>query len=265
MMASLGSQIGQFIERKHAEDALRVAQSELTHLSRVMTMGELTASIAHEVNQPLLGIVSSASSCSRWLAAEPPNLQRAQRALERIMEAGTRATAVIDRVRTLVKREPLRAEAVDVNEIVRDVMAMVRHELQRSGVSLKTRLADQLPTVPGDRVQLQQVVLNLMLNAIEATREIEGRSRQVSVASRFEAGKGVQVEVRDSGVGLTPDSRARVFEAFFTTKHSGLGMGLSICKSIVEAHGGRITAMPKAPHGAIFRFWLPLVDDTGVA
>ena len=266
MMASLGSQIGQFIERKHAEDALRVAQSELTHLARVMTMGELTASIAHEVNQPLLGIVSSASSCSRWLAARPPNLQRAQQALERIMKAGTRASAVIDRVRTLVKRQPLRAAPVDVNAIVREVIAMVRHELQRSGVSLKTRLAEELPAVPGDRVQLQQVVLNLMLNAIEATREIEGRSRQVWVTSRFEDGDKVHVRVRDSGVGLAPDSRARVFEAFYTTKHSGLGMGLSISKSIVEAHGGRISATPNSPHGAIFQFWLPLVsEDTGVA
>ena len=265
MMASVGSQIGQFIERKRAEEALRVAQSELTHLARVMTMGELTASIAHEVNQPLLGIVSSASSCSRWLAAQPPNLQRAQRALERIMEAGTRAGAVVDRVRTLVKREPLRAAPVDLNEIARDVIAMVRHELQRSGVSLKTRLAEELPAVPGDRVQLQQVVLNLILNAIEATREIEGRSRQVWVASRFERGKAVHVEVRDSGAGLAPDSQARVFETFYTTKPSGLGMGLSISRSIVEAHGGRISARPNSPHGAIFQFSLPLVsEDTGV-
>jgi PAS domain S-box-containing protein len=266
MMASLGSQIGQFIERKRAEDALRIAQSNLTHLARVMTMGELTASIAHEVNQPLLGIVSSASSCSRWLAAQPPNLQRAQRALERIMEAGTRASAVIDRVRTLVKREPLRAAPVDLNEIALDVIAMVRHELQRSGVSLKTRLAEELPAVPGDRVQLQQVVLNLILNAIEATREIEGRSRQVWVASRFERGTAVHVEVRDSGVGLPPDSQARVFEAFYTTKQSGLGMGLSISRSIIEAHGGRISARPNSPDGAIFQFSLPLVsEDTGVA
>ena len=168
-------------ERKQAEHALREAQAALAHVTRVTTLGEVTASIAHEVNQPLLGIVSSASSCSRWLAAQPPNLQRAQRALERIMKAGTRASAVIDRVRTLVKRQPLRAEPVDLNEIVRDVIAMVRHELQRSGVSLKTRLAEAVPAVPGDRVQLQQVVLNLILNAIDATREIEGRPRQVLV------------------------------------------------------------------------------------
>ena len=253
-------------ERRRAEHALREAQAALAHVTRVTTLGEVTASIAHEVNQPLLGIVSSASSCSRWLAAQPPNLQRAQRALERIMEAGTRASAVVDRVRTLVKREPLRVAPVDLNEIVRDVIAMVRHELQRSGVSLKTRLAEELPAVPGDRVQLQQVVLNLILNAIEATREIEGRFRQVWVASGFEHGKAVHVEVRDSGVGLAPDSQPRVFEAFYTTKQSGLGMGLSISRSIIEAHGGRIGARPNSPHGAIFQFSLPLVsEDTGVA
>jgi PAS domain S-box-containing protein len=253
-------------ERKQVEHALREAEAALAHVTRVTTLGEVTASIAHEVNQPLLGIVTSASSCSRWLAAEPPNLQRAQRALERIMKAGARASAVIDRVRTLVKRQPLRVAPVDLNEIVRDMIAMVRHELQRAGVSLKTSLAEELAAVPGDRVQLQQVVLNLILNAIDATREIEGRARQVVVASRFERGKAVHVEVRDSGVGLAPDSQARVFEPFYTTKESGLGMGLSISRSIIEAHGGRINARPNSPHGAIFQFWLPLVsEDTGVA
>jgi PAS domain S-box-containing protein len=253
-------------ERKQAEHALREAQAALAHVTRVTTLGEVTASIAHEVNQPLLGIVTSASSCSRWLAAEPPNLERAQRALERIMKAGARASVVIDRVRTLVKRQPLRVAPVDLNEIVRDMIATVRHELQQSGVPLKTRLTEELPAVPGDRVQLQQVVLNLILNAIEATREIEGRARQVVVASRFERGKAVHVEVRDSGVGLAPDSQARVFEAFYTTKETGLGMGLSISRSIIEAHGGRISARPNSPHGAIFQFWLPLVsEDTGVA
>lgn len=265
MMASLGTQIGQFIERKHGEEALRLAQSELTHLARVMTMGELTASIAHEVNQPLLGIVTSASTCSRWLAAQPPNLERAQRALDRIVTAGTRASEVIDRVRTLVKRQPLRADAVDLNTIVRDVIAMTRHELHRSGVSLRTRLADELPAIRGDRVQLQQVVLNLILNAIEATRDIEGRARQVWIGSRVERGKDVHVEVRDSGVGLAPDSRSRVFEAFYSTKQNGLGMGLSICKSVVEAHGRRITATPNSPHGAIFGFRLPVVSDDPAA
>jgi PAS domain S-box-containing protein len=261
MMAGLGSQIGQFIERKRAEDALRLAQSELTHLARVMTVGELTASIAHEVNQPLLGIVTSASSCSRWLAAQPPNLTRAQRALERIMNAGTRASAVIDRVRTLVKRQPLRAAPVELNEIVREVLAMIRHELHGSGVSVRTRLAEKLPVVAGDRVQLQQVVLNLILNAIEAMREIESRPRHVWVGSGVKGGKEVYVEVRDSGVGLAPDSRSRLFEAFYTTKQNGLGMGLSICKSIVEAHGGRISATPNSPHGAIFGLRLPVAFE----
>jgi PAS domain S-box-containing protein len=265
LMASLGSQIGQFIERKRAEEALRVAQAELAHLARVMTMGELTASIAHEINQPLLGIVTSASSCSRWLAAEPPNLARAQRALERIVTAGTRASEVIDRIRTLVKRQPMRMEPVDLNAIVREVLAMVRHEVHRSAVSLRTRLADALPAIAGDRVQLQQVVLNLMLNAIEATREVEGRARQVWVATRVEGDEDVHVEVRDSGIGLAPESRSRVFEAFYSTKASGLGMGLSISKSIIEAHGGRINATANSPHGAVFGFRLRVASEDPAA
>lgn len=252
-------------EQKHAEHALREAQAALAHVTRVTTLGEVTASIAHEVNQPLLGIVTSASSCSRWLAAEPPNVARAQRALERIVTAGTRASEVISRIRALVKREPMRVEPVDVNAIVREVIAMVRHELHRSAVSLRVRLADELPVIAGDRVQLQQVVLNLILNAIEATREIDGRPRQVSVATRVERSRDVHVEVRDSGAGLAPESRARVFEAFYTTKSSGLGMGLSISKSIIEAHGGRISATPNSPHGAIFAFRLPLSFEDPVA
>lgn len=264
MMGSIGSQIGQFIERKRAEEALRVAQAEVTHLARVLTMGELVASIAHEVNQPLLGMVTSASSCARWLAGDPPNLQRAQRALERIIEAGTRASDVIDRVRMLVQRQPMRAAPVDVNEIIRDVLPMLRHEVERSGVVLKIRLAERLPLVQGDRVQLQQVVLNLILNAIESTREVDGRTRQVLVRSRLERGKAAHVEVRDTGAGLTPESQAKLFEAFYTTKSTGLGMGLSISRSIVHAHGGRISARPNSPHGAIVQFSLPLApEETG--
>ena len=249
-------------ERKRVEDALRIAQTELTHVARVMTMGELTASIAHEVNQPLVGMITSASSCSRWLAATPPNLERAQRALDRIVKAGARASGVIDRVRSLVKREPLRAQPLDVNELVREVIAITRYEVQRSRISLKTRLADELPYVPGDRVQLQQVVLNLMLNAIEATREIDDRPRQVSITTRLH-GQEVVVEVRDSGIGFTLDSRGRLFEAFYTTKKGGLGMGLSISKSIVETHGGRMSATLNEPHGAVLQFSLPISADDG--
>jgi signal transduction histidine kinase len=162
----------------------------------------------------------------------------------------------------LVTRHPLRIAPVDLNEIIREVIAMARHELQRSGVALKTRLADELPAVPGDRVQLQQVLLNLILNAIEATRETEGRARQVWVASRVDAGKEVHVEVRDSGMGLAPDALDRIFEAFYTTKPSGLGMGLSISKSIVQAHGGRISATANSPHGAVFGVRLPVASES---
>ena len=259
MMAIVGSQIGQFIERKRAEEALAHARAELAHVARVSTLGEISASIAHEINQPLLGMVTSASSCARWLATRPPNLKRAQQALDRIVKAGTRASEVIDRVRMLVKRQPLRTEPVDLNEVIREVVAMMRYELQRSGVALQTRLVEDLPAVPADRIQLQQVILNLMLNGIEATRDIEGRARQISIASRLDGRQAVHIEVRDSGVGLDPGSRKRLFEAFHTTKPHGLGMGLAISRSIVEAYGGRLWATDNEPRGAVFQFTLPLV------
>ena len=259
MMAIIGSQIGQFIERKRAEEALAHARAELAHVARVSTLGEISASIAHEINQPLLGMVTSASSCARWLATRPPNMKRAQQALDRIVKAGIRASEVIDRVRMLVKRQPLRAEPVDLNEVIREVVAMVRYDLQRSGVALKTRLVEDLPAVPADRIQLQQVILNLILNGIEATREVEGRARQISIASRVDGRQAVHIEVRDSGVGLDPGSRKRLFEAFHTTKPQGLGMGLAISRSIVEAHGGRLWATDNEPRGAVFQFTLPLV------
>ena len=260
MMSGLGSQIGQFVERKRAEDALRAAQAELAHVARLITMGELTATIAHEVNQPLAAMVTSASSCSRWLAADPPNLERARRALERIVKDGTRASSVIERVRTLIKREPRRTEPVDLNHVVREVIAMTRSEVQRSGVSIKTRLVEDLPSITGDRVQLQQVILNLMLNAIEATGEVRDRPRQVWLVSRWEGANEVHVEVRDTGTGFAADAAKHLFQTFYTTKKSGLGMGLSISKSIVEAHGGRMAARSNQPHGAILRVSLPITS-----
>jgi len=257
MMASLGRQVGQFVERRRAEEQLRVAQSNLAHVARLAAMGELTASIAHEVNQPLGAMVTSAASCARWLQADPPNLARAQAALERIVADGRRASAVIDRVRDLVKRQPLMPMPVDLGGIVREVVAMTAYEVKRSGVTLRLRLADELPSVHGDRIQLQQVVLNLILNAVDAMRHVEDRPRLLTIVSAPD-GAGVRVEVRDSGTGFDAEGAAHLFDAFYTTKESGLGMGLSISRSIVEAHGGRIAAQAEQPHGASFRFWLPL-------
>jgi C4-dicarboxylate-specific signal transduction histidine kinase len=256
MMATVGSHCGQFVERVRAEDALRTARSELTHVTRVMSMGELTASIAHEVNQPLGAMVTSAASASRWLAANPPNLEKAWLALARIAADGERASKVIDRIRGLVKRQEPGREPIDVNETILSVMALMRDELERAGVAHAVRLADSLPPVLGDRVVLQQVIVNLILNAMDAMRGIEDRARVLRIESRLEDGGEVRVQVRDTGKGLPPD--ARLFEAFYTTKERGLGMGLSISRSIVEAHGGRMQARPNEPHGAIFEFSLPV-------
>jgi PAS domain S-box-containing protein len=257
MGATVGSQVAQFIERTRAEDALRVARSELAHVTRVMSMGELTASIAHEVNQPLGAMVTSAASASRWLAAIPPNLEKASLALARIGADGERASAVIDRMRMLVKRQEPGREPIDVNETILSVVALMRDELERTGVAHAVRLADDLPPVLSDRVLLQQVILNLILNAIDAMRGIEDRARVLSIESEFDDGE-VRIHVRDTGSGLPPD--ARLFEAFYTTKERGLGMGLSISRSIVESHGGRMHARSNEPLGAVFEFSLPVTQ-----
>ena len=258
MMATVGSQVGQFVERTRAEDALRVTRSELAHVTRVMSMGQLTASIAHEVNQPLGAMVTSAASAMRWLAANPPNLQKASLSLARIAVDGERAGAVIDRVRRLVKRESPGREPIDVNETIASVVALMRDELERAGVAHAVRLADNLPPVLGDRVLLQQVILNLILNAIDAMSGIEDRARVLRIESRLDDAVEVRVQVRDTGKGLPPD--ARLFEAFYTTKERGLGMGLSISQSIVEAHDGRMQARPNEPNGAVFEFSLPIAQ-----
>jgi PAS domain S-box-containing protein len=257
-MTTVGSQIGQFVERTRAEDALRAARSELAHVTRVMSMGELTASIAHEVNQPLGAMVANAASASRWLAANPPNLEKASLALARIAADGERASAVIDRIRRLVRRQEPGREPIDVNETIRSLAALMRGELERAGIARAVRLADNLPPILGDRVLLQQVILNLILNAIDAMRGIQDRARSLRIESRLDEQHEVRVEVRDTGRGLPPD--ARLFEAFYTTKEGGLGMGLSISRSIVEAHGGRMHARPNVPHGAVFEFSLPVAQ-----
>jgi C4-dicarboxylate-specific signal transduction histidine kinase len=258
MMATMGSQIGQFAERKRAESALQLAQSELAHVTRVMTMGELTASIAHEVNQPLGAIVTSAASCARWLAAEPPNIEKAERALERIVNDGKRASQVIGRIRALMKRQTPRKGWLDINETLLEVIALAQYELRRNNILLETRLTRSLPLVQGDRVQLQQVLLNLIVNAIEAMNAIDGRRRELTLVSATDGPDAVAVEVRDSGTGLDPEFASHLFEPFYTTKAEGIGIGLSISRSIVEAHGGHLSATANEPHGAVFQFSLPV-------
>ena len=263
MMGTVGSQIGQFAERKRAESALQRAQAELAHVTRVITMGELTASIAHEVNQPLGAMITSAASCARWLAAEPPNMEKALRALERIVNDGQRASEVIGRIRALMKRQAPRKEWLDINESILEVIALAQYQLRRDDILLETRLAEGLPLVQGDRVQLQQVLLNLIVNAIEAMSGIEERQRELTILSAADAPGCVAVEVRDTGVGLDPKHATHLFEPFYTTKAEGLGIGLSISRSIVEAHGGQLSTARNTPHGTVFRFSLPVEEPMG--
>jgi PAS domain S-box-containing protein len=244
-------------ERKRAEEAYLEAQLELAHANRVATLGQLTASITHEVNQPITAAVTYALAARRFLSAEPPNLHEADDALSLIVREGNRAGDVIGRIRALIKKAPLRKDAVAINDAILEVIALTRTEAADNNVSVRTQLADGLPHIRGDRVQLQQVLLNLIINAIEAMRDVgEEEERELLISCRNEP-DGVSVEVRDSGPGLAAPALERVFEAFYSTKPSGLGLGLSICRSIIEAHGGRLWASPNVPRGAIFGFILP--------
>jgi len=261
MMAVIGSQLGQFIERKQAEEALAHARAELAHVARVATLGEMSASIAHEINQPLAAIVNNAAACLHWLDAQ--NLEQARESTELVIEDGHRAGEIIDRVRALVRKHPPRKDAVDINAIILEVIALVRYELRGHGVAVGTGLAKDLPPVRGDRIQLQQVLLNLIMNAIEAMSGDGEASRELSITSMSTEVDGIVIAVADSGPGLGPAARDRLFEAFHTTKPQGMGMGLAICRSIVEAHGGRLSAAPNEPRGAVFQFTLPIGRESG--
>jgi len=244
-------------ERKAAEEALLRAREELARVARVSTVGELAASIAHEINQPLAAVTTYAGAALLWLLRDPPNLERARDALQRTMHEGEHAGEIVSRVRALVKKAPPRTEAVDIDEVILEVLDLSRNELQRNGISIRTQLATDTPLVRGDRIQLQQVVLNLILNAVDAMSEPGGAPRELSISSRREGANEILVEVRDSGHGLSPRTMERIFDPFFTTKPDGMGMGLSISRSIVVAHGGRLWAMANKPRGAVFQFALP--------
>ena len=256
VLATIGSQIGQFIERKRAEEALREAQAELGRVARLTTMGALTASIAHEINQPLGAVVNNASACVRWLAAQ--NLEEARRSAEMVIEDGHRAAEIIGRIRALAQKAPPEKNWLDLNDTVRDVIALARSELQGHRVLLRAELRGDLPPILGDRIQLQQVLLNLMMNAIEAMSGVGEGQRELVVRSARDESKSVLVAVQDSGPGPDPKSLERLFDAFYTTKAHGLGLGLSISRRIIEAHGGRLWATANAPRGAIFQFTLPV-------
>jgi C4-dicarboxylate-specific signal transduction histidine kinase len=219
-------------------------------------MGQLTSSIAHEVNQPITAAVTYALAARRWLSAEPPNLHEVDDALSLIVKEGNRAGEVLGRIRALIKKAPARKDTVEINDLILEVVALTRTEAANNSVSVRTQLAEALPRVQGDRVQLQQVLLNLIINAIDAMRAVGEEGRELLISSRNEP-DGVSVEVRDSGPGFAPAVLERVFEAFYTTKPGGLGLGLSICRSIVEAHNGRLWAGPNTPRGAVFGFIAP--------
>ena len=242
-------------ERKLAEEALRNAQAELAHVTRVTTLGEMTASIAHEINQPLAAVVNNASACLRWLAAN--NLEEARQSATLIIADGHRAGEIIGRIRAFVKKAPPQKSWLNINETITEVIALARSEVQKNRVSLQTQLSNDVPLIWGDRIQLQQVILNLMMNGVEAMSESSEGPRQLLICSGADASGGIVVAVRDSGPGLARENLDRLFTPFYTTKPQGMGMGLAISRSIVEAHGGRLWATANEDKGATFQFTLP--------
>jgi PAS domain S-box-containing protein len=245
-------------DHMRASEALREAQTELAHVNRVTTMGQLTASIAHEVSQPIAATVVNAHAALRWLDAQPPDQEEVRLALDDIIKDGKRAGDVIGHIRAIVRNVPPRHDRLDINEAILDVIDLTRSELVRKGISLQTEFARGLPSIRGDRIQLQQVILNLIMNAAEAMSDASEQSRDLLIATAEDKPGGVRVEVRDSGPGLSRESLERLFDPFYTTKRGGMGMGLSICRSIIEAHGGQVGATANVPRGATFHFTLPV-------
>jgi PAS domain S-box-containing protein len=243
-------------EHKRAEEALRQAQVDLAHVNRVTTMGELTASLAHEVNQPIAAAVTNANTCMRWLAADTPNLKEARAAAMRIVKDGKRAGEIISRIRLLFKKGTPERESVDVSEVIEEMIVLLRSEAMRYSISVRTELAEDLPQVLGDRVQLQQVLMNLIMNSIDAMKDVDG-TRDLIIKSERGEDEQLLISVSDTGVGLPPQQADQIFNAFFTTKPNGTGMGLRISRSIVESHGGRLWAADNSPRGASFYLTLP--------
>jgi PAS domain S-box-containing protein len=244
-------------ERKRVSEALHAVQMELAHANRVATMGQLTGSIAHEVNQPIGAARNHAGSGLRFLSRNPPDLGEVREALERVVINTNRAGEIIGRIRALAKKEPLRCARFDINDAIEELVAMTRSEVVQKGGTIRLHLAEGLPLIQGDRVQLQQVVLNLILNAVEAMSSVDKAPRELTISTASRGADKVLVAVRDSGPGIDPEHHGRVFDSFYTTKPSGLGLGLSICRSIIDAHGGRLWVGANEPRGAVFQFTLP--------
>ena len=243
--------------RNRAEDALRQAQSDLARVSRATTMGELTASLAHEVNQPIAAAVTDANTCLRWLNRDHPDMEEAREAASRVVKDAARAAEIISQIRLLFKKGAPQRELVDINEIIQEMVALIRGEITRHSISVRTELAENIPPIMGDRVQLQQVLMNLVINGIDAMKDVDG-TRQLAIRSQRAENEHVTVSVSDTGVGLPRQQADRIFDAFFTTKLHGTGMGLRISRSIAESHGGRLWASDNAPRGASFSLTLPI-------
>ena len=248
-------------ERRRADDALQQAQANLARAARLTSMGELTVSIAHEVNQPLMAIVTNAATCIQWLTNDRPNIEEARQAAERIIKDGHRAGNFIASVRALARKSAPQQQELDINEAILEILVLMRSEIRRLEIAIETELSEDPAIVVGDRVQLQQVILNLVVNSIEAMGLADHRARMMRVSSRNDGSGNLLVEIADTGPGFGPAEGERMFEAFFTTKAEGIGLGLWICRTIVEAHGGRLSASSNPPHGSVFRFTVPSASN----
>jgi C4-dicarboxylate-specific signal transduction histidine kinase len=250
--------LAEMAERKRTEEAYLEAQAELGRMTRMSSLGALAASISHEVNQPLAAVVANADACSMWLSSEPPNIEEARIAIESVAQQGTRASEVVRKIRAMFTKETPEKAPVEINELIREVVGLLHAEAARNDVDTEIRLSADLPKARGDRVQLQQVLVNLTLNAIEAMNSVSDRPRRLVIASEARDANSILVSVKDSGVGIHPTNTKRVFNAFFTTKAQGMGMGLAVSHSIIEVHGGRLWATGNPDCGATFQFTLPV-------
>jgi C4-dicarboxylate-specific signal transduction histidine kinase len=249
-------------DRKRAEESLRKAQADLAHANRVTTMGELSASLAHEINQPISGAITNASTCLRRLDREQPDVEGARAAASLIIRDANRAAEIINRIRLFFRKGVVTKERLDVNEVIREMEILLHNEATQHSVSVQTKLAADLPLIAADRIQLQQVLMNLMINSIDAMKAVDG-PRQLTLGTQSDSDERLLVSVEDTGIGLPPNQAGQIFNAFFTTKEYGTGMGLRISRTIIEAHGGRLWATDNPPRGASFHFTLAVSSDAG--
>ncbi len=254
----------QIEEQRRTEEALQSTRADLARATRITTIGELTASIAHEVNQPLAAVVANADACVAWLSRNEPDLSEARAAAERATQGATRASDVIARIRSLITKSTSERSSVRINQIIQQTAVLVEGQATRNRVTIELKLNQGSPVVLGDGIQLQQVILNLMMNGIEAMATVNDRPRRLTVRSESQGSREIRVAVQDSGIGLSDEVKVRLFEPFFTTRTKGMGMGLSISRSIIEAHGGRLWAESNGSAGATFQFTLPIKDGRGV-